>query len=161
MDTIFTLLPDDDNGMRIEDYQGYKLRQTRRLIQLSWKRIEGNNRTLYLIFAVPGSGTTSQKRQWKLMCLLILFIIVRIIATGLVASFSSQWSTIQVHSAQNCSLWATRHLVRSPLVYFGLLRHTEPYWVIYTCYCTCNLVLKVLSSCIPYLGPYYLFNSER
>ena len=26
LDRIFTLLPNDDNGMKMEDYQGYKLK---------------------------------------------------------------------------------------------------------------------------------------
>ena len=56
-------LPDDDNGMKIEDYQGYKLKTNQKADTTILKIIKGDNRTLYLILVVPGSGTTSQKRQ--------------------------------------------------------------------------------------------------
>ena len=46
-DRLFTLLPDDFNGMRMENYQDYKLK--------AYKKAG--------ITIVPGSGTTSQKRQ--------------------------------------------------------------------------------------------------
>lgn len=56
-----------------------------------------------------------------------------IAATGLVASFSSQWGTIQVNSAQNHSFWATRHPGRSLRVYFGLLGCAGTYQALLGC----------------------------